>query len=147
MEKVLKSRVPLMLNSGELSINKVYKNRRDGKGKVLSAEGGAWKTRTTYQLMQQIGPVAANYPQNQPYCLELLFRIKVFNKGYPDKATNRFKSIDAGNLGKLVQDCVKDATGVDDAAHFDLIQKKRHWEGEPFVDITLWRMEEDEILE
>jgi len=65
---------------------------------------------------------------NVPYelCVTFFFlKDDLFNKGYPKKTKNRYKRVDTLNRGKLLEDALADAFGLDDSHNFVLRLEKR----------------------
>ena len=56
-------------------------------------------------------------------------------KGSKPKPRSPFVSKDASNYVKLIEDAVKDATGIDDSCHLDVIARKREDLENPRVHI------------
>lgn len=122
---------------GVLSINRLYINRRQG-GRALSPEGKAFKSRTMFSLAKQWSLLNTEMKPNTPYKLTLTFYFdKIVNSGYGVTTKTKFKKVDAYNFGKMIQDCVAEATGVDDSNHLDVEVKKRCDQHNPRVDILL----------
>lgn len=123
------------------SANNAYANMRGG-GRILTPEGRAYKTETRSFITRTYPFQVAQVRQNEPYVLYVRLHFdNIENDGWPKKAKSRYKTIDASNRVKLLEDCVKDACGVDDAQHMIVIVEKRL--GAPFTNVFLWNMQEE----
>jgi len=140
--RCLQATAPLQTaDLGKLSVNKLYVQRRQG-GRALSKTGDKYQRLVMMMLVKEWAMLAACDPQSA-YALELVFFLpRVYTKGYPKKAKNKYVAIDAYNFGKFFQDCVAKVSGVDDANHLDVIIRKREDRENPRVEITLQEIED-----
>lgn len=128
--------------------NKAYKNVK-GLGRVLTEDGRSFKTSAKAYLAQMYMKELATFRKNVPYTMLVTFyfeRIENKGKGKVTKKgiTARYKSNDVTNRIKLLEDCIKDVTDVDDS-HTTLIalQKKQTSTDKEFVTIFIWQPESE----
>ena len=122
------------------SSNHAYFNLKGGRS--LTKEGKKYKTETTTHIARSYPFELAQIRQNEPYVLYIrLYFDKLENDDWPKKSKSRYKTVDASNRVKLLEDCVKDACGIDDAQHMIVIVEKRL--GTPATEVFLWNMQEE----
>lgn len=123
------------------SANHAYFNLPGG-GRGLAKEGKKYKRETLSHIVRSYPALLATVRMNEPYFLYIrLYFEDVQNKGWPNKAETRYKTLDASNRVKLLEDTVKDACGIDDAQHMMLMVEKR--QGAPKTEIFLWNLQEE----
>lgn len=133
------------------STNKLYRPITMKKGgrtftkEVLSTEAKAYITSASLELGKQ-WMFSPKPKLNVPYELTLVFYLKkIEHKGWPAKTATRFVKRDVTNLIKVLEDIVSRASGVDDSCTFDLKICKRLAPQEPYVEVLLREMSDDEI--
>jgi len=123
------------------SANHAYFNRAGG-GRSLTKEGQKYKNETVSYIARSYPLMIAKVRQNEPYVV--YFRLhfdRLETKDWPKKTKNRYKTLDASNRIKLLEDCVKDACGIDDSQHMIVIVEKR--QGPPLTEVFLWNTQEE----
>jgi hypothetical protein len=133
------------------SANHAYFNLPRG-GRALSKDGKQYKRDTVDYLTRNYRQEMMFFKKDIGYLLWVRFYFeKLENKGWhqkPKKAKRRYKIIDLGNRLKLFEDSLKDATGIDDSEHMNIILQKK--EGPPKTEVYIWRADEetpfDELL-
>lgn len=126
------------------SSNKAYFNLPSGHGRTLSTEGKKFKRETTAYLAQHYPQQLAFFRPNQPYLMLFRFFFEdVETAGFAKgKAKFRYKTFDGGNRLKLLEDCLKDVGGIDDAQTLTSIWEKKQGLPERTV-IWSWNPEEE----
>lgn len=123
------------------SANHAYFTNRQG-GRTLSTAGQKYIRETKTHLAQNFPLLLTAIKPDRPYLV--YFRIyfeSVTNKLWPEKAKTRYKTVDASNRIKLLEDALKEACGIDDAQHLMVVVEKR--EGPPLTEIFIWGLEEE----
>lgn len=123
------------------SANHAYFNNRNG-GRTLAPAGKKYIRETKTHLVQNF-PYALNTIRPDRAYL-VYFRIyfeSITNKLWPKEAKTRYKTIDASNRIKLLEDALKEACGIDDAQHLMVVIEKK--EGPPLTEIFIWNLEEE----
>jgi Holliday junction resolvase RusA-like endonuclease len=136
--------------------NNIYANKGGG-GRVKTTEARSWQLRAVKEIMRQSNlGIQSEFDDTRMYWLDLHFFFDVVvNKGWNEfykrgakkgqrKSENKWKKIDLGNRLKLLEDTVKDATGVDDSATFVLHLTKDCDPENPRVEVRLLEMEGEE---
>lgn len=136
--------------------NNIYANRSGG-GRVKTTEARSWQNRAVKEILRQSHlSIQSEFDPTRMYWLDLLFYFKeVINRGWNErwkrgpkkgqrKAENKWKKIDLGNRLKLLEDTIKDVTGVDDSSTFVLHLTKECDPDNPRVEVELWSLQEDE---
>jgi hypothetical protein len=126
------------------SSNKAYFNKRGGGGRMLSTEGRKFKTATTTHFAQKYPAQMMFFKPNLPYLIVMRFYFDdVETKGFATgKAEARYKVFDGGNRTKLLEDCLKDAGGIDDSQTLISIWQKEKSSPER-TTIWAWSLEEE----
>lgn len=107
------------------SVNHAYYNLPRG-GRVLTKEGKRYKAETAAHLTQTYPSVLARIAPNQPYSIVYILTIPtLLNNGYPDKAENKYKKLDASNRIKLLEDVLADVMGIDDSTSMNVLAAKQ----------------------
>ncbi len=75
------------------------------------------------------------------YIMQLLSP-NLLNKGWPDKAKDRYKTLDANNRVKLLEDTMAIAFGIDDK-HFFSTRSDKLPHSHELTHIWVWNMEEE----
>lgn len=128
------------------SSNNAYFNHPRA-GRVLSTEGKKFKNETKVQLAKDYRKELQYFKPNEPYLI--VFRLtflSIHNKtwGAEKKAAeSRYKKLDATNRIKLLEDVLKDVTGVDDSNTLTFIVQKAEgaWEK---TEIFAWATQREE---
>lgn len=116
----------------------------------MSAKGKAFKAKAKFHLLStQMGELMGLSPQ-EPYVVlfEFYFKESITCTTFGKKggAKTRYKKIDVSNRVKLVEDVLKDVTGVDDSNTMTLLCTKKEDLEREHTEIYLWRLEEAEFL-
>lgn len=116
-------------------VGKITKTRRklSKKGEKYKNETKAYFSRTYPAEMQLVRP-----DECTGWAM-VLDMPDVTNKGWPEKAENRYKVKDASNRVKIVEDCMADAFGINDTQFFLQLVAKR--EGVGYTHIWVWNIE------
>jgi Holliday junction resolvase RusA-like endonuclease len=122
------------------SLNELYIKTRGGK-RALSEGGRKYKAETTALLAQKFQAEMRQLTPNTPFLVLARFYFEnVENLGWGKGTCSRYKRIDVTNRIKVLEDCLKDAGGVDDSQNLTMILDKR--EGRPErVDLWIWNLE------
>lgn len=132
--------------------NNIYADKGGG-GRVKTTEARSWQIRAVKEIMRQarLG-IQDQFDEEKMYWLDLHFFFdQVVNKGWSEfysrgkkkgqrKAETKWKKIDLGNRLKLLEDTVKNVTGVDDSATFVLHLTKDLDPSNPRVEVRLYEM-------
>lgn len=127
------------------SINHAYFTR--GRMRVLTKEGKSFKTNVQTHLARNHQDFLSFFDRNVPYCV--IIRVSfpeeaLFFKGWPEKASNRYKALDATNRIKLVEDAICAACKHDDRQHWHVAILKTTADGEGGTDIWAFNLEEED---
>lgn len=132
------------------SSNQIYVNKRGGGGRFLSTLAEQYKATVKSYLGEHYMMDISNLNPEGMYEVTfnfLLSKDQVFNKGFGKEkngAKTKYKRIDASNRIKLLEDCIKEVTGIDDSQYFSVTARK--WIAkEPRVVIYLEEMELAEV--
>lgn len=130
------------------SSNHAYFNLPRG-GRALTAEGKKYKNETKVYLTQKYTKELLKFHNNSPYLVYLRFHLAQIENaswGKPKGAESRYKKIDASNRAKLLEDVLKDVSGVDDSNTLTLILEKRPLTGqlEERTEVFIWELEREE---
>ena len=129
------------------SANHAYFNLPRG-GRTLSTAGKKYKNETKTYLAQMYHRDMKKFVPNAPYLVYMRFYFAVLQNGTwgkPKGAESRYKKTDASNRAKLLEDVIKDVTGVDDSNTMTLILEKRPTRGtEEKTEVLIWTLEEEE---
>lgn len=128
-------------------------NRLYFKGTRLTEEARAYKEQFKMYVQQNYGALLAQLPEpnhmvtdaqgmpkavstkdpNMVFVLRLVFYLNCLNETWnrmdlpkSRRSTFRFKKVDLSNRVKLLEDCFRDAVGIDDALTFESTQRKVH---------------------
>lgn len=127
------------------SINKLYFSLPHG-GKAMTKEGVRFQHLVVSQISKAWGPELAKFDNTKPYAVSVtVFFPEIFNKGWPDKASQRFKKRDATNLIKLLEDTLAKAIGVDDANFVRFSITKWKDEENPRIIINIRELKEADL--
>lgn len=132
------------------SSNQIYVNKRGGGGRFLSTPAEQYKTTVKAYLGEHYMMEISNLNPEAIYSVTfnfLLSKDQILNKGFGKKkngAKTKYKKIDASNRIKLLEDCLKDVTGIDDSQFFSVTAQK-WFAKEPRVVIYLEEMNQSEI--
>lgn len=107
------------------SSNNAYTNLRGG-GRVLSEKGKSFKLSSTAYILAHHSNELMKMDRTKKYKVSFVFYFEQLEtKGWPKTAKDRYKPLDLSNRVKLVEDALKDATGVDDKNTFAMYTEKR----------------------
>jgi Holliday junction resolvase RusA-like endonuclease len=124
------------------SANNAYANVRGRK--ILTKEGRKYITETKTYLAENFPKQLRIFQPNKPY--QVFFRFffeAIENKNFFEgKGETRYKVIDLTNRVKLLEDCLKEAGGIDDSQHLRFILDKQ--QGEERSEIWVWSLEDEE---
>ena len=134
-----------------LSVNNAYINITKGKGarrvtiRTLSKEGQKYKNETKTFLAQRYREGLAQFKNNEPYLVFFRFHMTVENAtwGKEKGAESRYKKTDATNRIKLLEDVIKDITGIDDSCNLTVVVQKKASEKEK-TEIFIWNTYREE---
>jgi len=133
--------VSLSLPSIPPSINHFYGTGRGGKRFVTEA-GQAYINEAKVHLARNFPQQLAAIKVDKPYLV--YFRVyfdTLFNQGWPTKAKTRYKTNDASNRIKVLEDVLKKVAGIDDTQNLIVVIEKRM--GRPLTEIFMWSLEEE----
>ena len=123
------------------SSNHAYMNTGFG-GRTLSKEGQRFKRETTAHFVREYPHVLKGFQKDTPYGIYVRFWFDtIVNKGWPEKAKERYKRFDASNRLKLLEDALKDAAGIDDSQHLLVLVEKR--QGKERTEVFAWNLDEE----
>jgi Holliday junction resolvase RusA-like endonuclease len=122
------------------SSNHAYFNLPGG-GRTLTAKGKKFKRETAAHIAQQYPKELMFFKPNIAYGLAVLFEFtELENKTWPEKASTRYKKIDASNRLKLLEDVLADVAAIDDSQNLMVCAAKRQGAVE---HCTVWAWEMD----
>lgn len=118
------------------SINAMYSTGRHGQ-RFLTKEGAKFKTAFTHTVAAEISVLPWNQAVDEVYMrrgyVHLVFgyHTKLFNASWKPGGRTKSGAVqspyaqeDVNNYYKVVEDAVKDATGIDDSAHLKITMHK-----------------------
>ena len=127
------------------SINQVYMHIRKGRNtlRVLTPEGRSFKKEATAHLSKHYPLALAKLKPDRPYTVLIKFTVtNMENKGWANHTADRYKSHDATNRIKVMEDVLVDISGVDDK-HFMLVACQKVQGTVEGTDIYIWSTEEE----
>lgn len=134
--------IKLHLDGIPPSVNNVYTVVRGRK--ILTKDGRKYITETKTHLVEKFQKEMRFFKKDVPYLI--VFRMyfeAVENAGwFTGKAASRYKQIDLSNRVKLLEDCLKDAAGIDDAQNLRVVLDKQ--QGKERTEIWVWDLENEE---
>lgn len=112
--------------------------------RILSSKGKKYKAETKTALVSRFPKEMRFFKPNVPYLVFIrLYFPEVENKTwFQGKAESRYKRFDVGNCLKLLEDCLKDAAGIDDSQHMRVVLDKQ--QGKEKTEIWVWDLEQEE---
>ena len=128
------------------SSNHAYFNLPRG-GRVLSTEGKKFKNETKTYLAQKYQAELKKFVPNTPYLVYMRFHFSTLQNatwGKAKGAESRYKKTDASNRAKLLEDVLKDVSGVDDSNTMILILEKRLARDKEKTEIFVWDLDREE---
>ena len=132
------------------SVNDVYMTIRANKGgqkitlRPLTPEGRKYKKETIAHLVKKYQPQLLQMTPDTPYILFIrLTVLNLTNKGWANKTTARYKRYDVSNHFKTLEDCIVEATGVDDT-NFLIVAGEKVQGGVEQSDVYIWNLEKEE---
>lgn len=130
------------------SVNKLYVNGRGGR-RILSKEGVAFKSRVVGAIVEECmkqswkAAIEAVYLQRAWVHVSIGLHQEIYNKSWkPGQRTpsgalqSPYKQEDAPNYFKIIEDAIKEGTGIDDSAHCHSEIKKLPDENYRFIEIA-----------
>lgn len=97
----------------------------------MSDEAKRYRERVKAHLLSEHVVEITALDLEAAYKLRLTFYLQALNKGWPKAAKTRFKDLDTSNRIILLENCIKEATGVNDNHNFWLdVRKKQVWPGQ-----------------
>lgn len=134
---MVKLLVPFMIPS----MNNLYFNNPRG-GRTLKTPGQKLQKEIIAHLVQ-------NYPSELRYFLPdvpYFIYYRVYFEAVENKSSKtRYKRLDVTNRLKFIEDCLKEAGGVDDSAFFlNLVEKRLAPGGQEKVEIFVWNLEQED---
>lgn len=133
------------------SDNEIYSTTIIRKGKLiipkrqLTAIARAYKTNAKQKVAKLFLTNSLEFKKNIEYsCLIHVFFKKIYNKGWPGAAKNRYKREDAQDRIKLATDAISEAIGVDDSHHFRTVIEKEEDKDNPRMEITIFERNANE---
>ena len=119
------------------SVNRMWINNGFG-GKVLSKESRKFQDSFKMFLSENylIENLALERGPEVSYALVIGLVMPLYNAGYPKKAKTLFRKIDASNYIKLIEDCLRDVTNIEDSQSISVTAHKIHSTEESGVAIT-----------
>lgn len=119
------------------SANDLYFSSPRG-GKAMTTKGKRFQRLVVDQIHREAGHKLAQFKADQPYeILVMVFFPTIYNKGWPEKAQQRYKKRDADNLLKLLLDTISKAIGVDDANFLKVAVEKHMDPKNPRIEIVI----------
>lgn len=132
------------------SVNDVYMTISANKGgkritlRPLTAEGRKYKKETLAHLVKRHQPQLLQMTPNTPYVLYVrLTVLNLTNKGWSKGTAARYKRYDVSNHIKTLEDCLVEASGVDDSNFLIVAGEKVQGEVEQ-SDVYIWNLEKEE---
>ena len=118
------------------------------RGHILTTEARQYAEKFAHYCVQNYLPAINSTLMPTPtsvYAIHLHFYFEtVFNESYFDtnlpaskRAQTRYKKVDLTNRIKLLEDCVRDAIGIDDCLTFSASQEKHMDPSFPRVEIFI----------
>jgi len=131
------------------SSNAIYRRRGNRPGLYLTPEASRYRRLATKQLLENHAVDVQKLDAHVAYRLVLVFHLQALNKGWPKTAKSRYKRVDLSNRIKLLEDVIKDVTGIDDSQTFEITVVKKHLEqgSDPRVQVLFEVLEEGEWLD
>jgi len=118
------------------SINEAYPS--SGNKRFPSKALKDFKTNAKYDISKQLSKTKSP-EKNHPYGIVIqLFMPDIINKGWPNKAANRYKHVDVSNRVKFVEDAMAEVLDLDDEHNFIVVATKSFGPQER-TTIILWR--------
>jgi Holliday junction resolvase RusA-like endonuclease len=124
--------------------NKIYFN-----GTILRREAREWAERFAHFFAKNYLHITSDMDAGALYAVHLHFYFKtVINESYNNasfapsrRAKTRYKKFDLTNRVKLLEDCIRDAIGIDDSQTFVASQEKHMDSRDPRVEIFIHEVE------
>lgn len=112
------------------------------RGRRLTEDGERYKRETITHIVRSYPNELAQIKPNVGLFLYVRFFLpSLYNKGWPKTAESRYKKIDVTNRVKLLEDCIKDACGVDDSQNEFVLLEKR--QGPEATVVFIWNLEKE----
>jgi len=119
------------------------------RGTVLTKEAREFAERFSKFFATNHGHEVIDINPKDIFALHLVFHMAVMNEGWLErgksgqrKAKDRYKRVDLSSRVKLLEDCIRDAIGVDDSHTFAASQMKCHEKdpGRHRIEIAIQRV-------
>jgi Holliday junction resolvase RusA-like endonuclease len=148
-EQIPNSNINLFIPILPPSSNKIYVNKRGGKGRFLSTFANQYKIKVKNHLGENYFTEINILKPETIYEISYIFLFKkeeIYNITYgkPKGAKTKYKKLDVSNRIKLLEDCLTEITGIDDSYFFTLSIKKKVSKN-PGVYISLQEMSDSDI--
>ena len=114
---------------------------------MLSTEGKKYKNETKTFLAKTYQPELRQFIPNSPYLVYMRFHFSVLQNatwGKPKGSESRYKKTDASNRAKLLEDVLKDVSGVDDSNTMVIILEKKLAKTEEQTEVFIWNLDTEE---
>lgn len=129
--------VPFMVPS----MNNLYFNNPKG-GRTLKTTGQKLQNEIIAHLVQSYPAELRFFLPDTPY----LIYYRVYFEAIENKSgKTRYKKVDVTNRLKFIEDCLKDAGGIDDSSFLlSLVEKRLASPGQEKVEIFAWNLEQED---
>lgn len=132
------------------SVNDVYMTITARKGgqritlRPLTPAGRKYKKETLAHLVKKHQPQLLQMKPDTPYVLFIRLTVaNLTNKGWAKRTASRYKRYDVSNHFKTLEDCLVDASGVDDTNFLIVAGEKVQGDVEK-SDVYIWNLENEE---
>lgn len=113
------------------SSNLIYVNKRGGGGRFLTTLADQYKTTVKAYLGEHYMMEISDLNPDGMYSVGFNFLMKpedifckTFGNGKKNSAKSKYQKVDSSNRIKLLEDCLKDVTGIDDSQFFEVTASK-----------------------
>lgn len=123
------------------SLNNAYASR--GKIRFPTKELTQFKTTMKTHIAREYAPEMLMFVKDHRYALHArLSFLALATKGWPKKAANRYKRVDATNRFKILEDTIMEATGVDDSHNF-VVSIEKTVAAAVRTDVWIWDLDKE----
>jgi Holliday junction resolvase RusA-like endonuclease len=135
--------IPPSSNNAYVDIPPLFKKGKViPQGRRLSTEGAKYKKETTLHIVRNYPVALSEIKKDAGLMLYVRFFFEnLYNKGWPKTAESRYKRTDVTNRVKLLEDCIKDACGIDDSQNEVVLLEKR--QGPYATVVFIWNLERE----
>jgi hypothetical protein len=128
------------------STNHAYTADMYGK-RTLTVEGKKFKRETKAIVAGKNARIIVGIKPNKPYLIVARFFFKELeNRGWAKgKTDNRYKTLDATNRIKLLEDALGESIGVNDSNNMTVVEEKKQGEPERTI-LFIWSLEDEECI-